>query len=218
MEGMANTPESAVLSAAAEAVNWRHAGEADGPRKGVRSIIFPKEPPQLEAVLSANDPNIDPVDGHSIAYEAILQGRQHFENPPVLLKIDSESIRSNPMMFGQVPEWMASARQVAVGSKRRVLENGDDKMNSSDEDDENMVADKLTGMYTSEMDPKTGPIKLTSVQVALQRATAQALKEHTAIARESSPPTIESERQATPLTSPVNSDDEAGPRISVGMR
>jgi hypothetical protein len=95
IDGMANTRDSAILSAAAEAVNWRHAGEPAGARKGQRVIVFPKELPQLEAVLASNDPSIDPEDGHSIAYEAILQGRQQFEHPPVFLKDDSEPVLSS---------------------------------------------------------------------------------------------------------------------------
>jgi hypothetical protein len=176
LDGMANTRESAALSAAVEAVNWSHAGEPDGPRKGQRIIIFPKELPQLEAVLSSNDPNVDQEDGHSIAYEAILLGRQQFENPPVLLKEDSEPVLSNPAMAEKVQAWMAISKQVAVGNRRRVLEDGDDKMNSSD-DDERMKPDELTGMYTSEMDPKAGPHKLTRGQAAYQRAAGKARKE-----------------------------------------
>jgi hypothetical protein len=49
-------------------------------------------------------------------------------------------------------------------------------MNSSDEDDPNMKPDELTGMYTSEIDPKKGPIKLTQAQVVAQKAAAQASK------------------------------------------
>jgi hypothetical protein len=177
LDGMANTRESAVLSAAVEAVNWRHAGEPSGPRKGQRVIIFPNELPQLEAVLSSNDPNVDPEDGHPIAYEAILQCRQQFERPPVLLKEDSEPVLGNPFMAEKVQAWMATSKQVAVGNRRRVLENGDDKMNSSDEDDEHMKPDELTDTYTSEMDPKAGPHKLTQKQAAYQRATGRARKE-----------------------------------------
>jgi hypothetical protein len=55
LDGMANTRESAILTAAAEAVVWRHAYELDGPRKGQRVIIYPKDLPQLEAVLSTED-------------------------------------------------------------------------------------------------------------------------------------------------------------------
>jgi hypothetical protein len=78
IDGMANFRESAILSAAAEAVTWRHAHEVDGPRKGQRVVIYPKDLPQLEAVLNSGDPNIDSADGHSIAYNAILQARQKF--------------------------------------------------------------------------------------------------------------------------------------------
>jgi hypothetical protein len=65
-DGMANTRESAVLSAAAAPLIWRHAGEPDGPRKGQRIVVFPKDLPQLEGVLASRDPQIDPVDGHPI--------------------------------------------------------------------------------------------------------------------------------------------------------
>jgi hypothetical protein len=39
-EGMANTRDSALLYAAAEAVTWNHASQPDSPRKGQRVIIF----------------------------------------------------------------------------------------------------------------------------------------------------------------------------------
>jgi hypothetical protein len=97
-----------------------------------------------------------------------------FENPPVVLKEDSEIIISDPVVSEKVPEWMAIAKQVATGNRRRVLENGDNKMNSSDEDDPDMQPDVLTGMCTEGMDPEKGPIKLTQAQVAAQKAAAKA--------------------------------------------
>jgi hypothetical protein len=69
-EGMANTRDSALLYAAAEAVTWNHASQPDSPRKGQRVIIFPKDLPQLEEFLATSDPNVDPEDGHPLAYEA----------------------------------------------------------------------------------------------------------------------------------------------------
>jgi hypothetical protein len=47
-------------------------------------------------------------------------------------------------------------------------------LNSSDEDDEKMVADEEHGMYTDGMDPKAGPIHLTTSQAAVQRLYAKA--------------------------------------------
>jgi hypothetical protein len=61
-----------------------------------------------------------------------------------------------------------------VGNRRRVLEDGDDKLNSSDEDDEKMKPDEPTDVYTAEMDPKAGPRKLSQAEAARQRAMAQA--------------------------------------------
>jgi hypothetical protein len=173
---MANPRDSAVLSAAAEAVTWQDPQECEVPRKGQRVVIYPKDLPQLEAVLNAGDPNIDSVDGHPIAYEAILRANQSFENHPIFLKEDSEQITNHPEFSEKVPEWMAITKQVATGNRKRVLENGDDKMNSDDSDDPDMKPDELTGMYTEGMDPEKGPVQLTKKQVASQKAVTQALK------------------------------------------
>jgi hypothetical protein len=78
---------------------------------------------------------------------------------------------NDELLSGNVQEWMAISQQVATGSHRRVLEDGIDVWNSSDEDDEKMKPDELTGMYTAEMDPKQGPQKLTQHQAAVLRAT-----------------------------------------------
>jgi hypothetical protein len=167
LDGMANTRESAVLPAVVEEVSWQHAGEPAGRRKGQRGIVYPKDISQLPAVLSTRNPNIDNEDGHPIAYQAILQHSDGYEKPPVFLRDDSEPVISDPVMSGRVPEWMASAEQMATG---------EDKMNSSDEDDPKMKPDELTGTYTSEMDPKAGPRKLSQAEAAHQRAAAQAIR------------------------------------------
>jgi hypothetical protein len=175
-DSMANTQESAILAAAAEAVSWRHALELDGPRKSQRVVIYPKEVSQLEEVLSAGDPNIDSADGHSVAYEIILQKSQEFANPPIFLNEENARSVDDPYIAQNVSEWMAVTKQLATGNRRCVLEDGADKMNSSDEDDPDMKPDVLTGMYTSEMDPEKGPIQLSQSQVAAQKAAAHALK------------------------------------------
>jgi hypothetical protein len=200
-EGMADTSDSALLAAAAEAVSWNHASQPDQPRKGKRVIIFPKELVQLEEFLATVDPNVDPEDGHPIAYAKILEEAQKFELAPRFIKEDSEVVANDPVLSANVPEWMAKAQQVATGSHRRVLENGRDIENSEDEDDEDMKPDELHNMYTAEMDPKEGPKVLTPSEVAYQRAAGRALK--SAI---QPPPTPE--RKPTPLTSPTNSDEE----------
>jgi hypothetical protein len=154
LEGMANTKEGAVLTAAVEAVTWKHCFEPDeGPRKGQRVAIYPKEMTQLELVLSTGDPSIDNVDGHPIAYAHLLQAAQSYEHPPIFLKEDSEQITSNEETATKVPMWMNIAAQVATGNRRMVLEDGPDKMNSDDDDAlEEEHGDKLAGMHTPEMD------------------------------------------------------------------
>jgi hypothetical protein len=177
LDGMANTRDSAVLSAVVEAVAWCHAGEPAGSRKGQRVIVYPKDIPQFDALLRGRDPNIDSTDGHPIAYQAILQHSDGYEKPPVFLSENSEPVVSDPAMAIRVPEWMAASRQIAVGNRQRTLEDGDDKMDSSDEDDPKMQPDILTGVYTAEMDPKQGPRKLSQAEAAYQRAVAQARRE-----------------------------------------
>jgi hypothetical protein len=173
-EGMANTRDSALLCAAVEAVTWNHASQPDEPRKGQRIIIFPKDLPQLGEFLATSDPNVDPEDGHPIAYEAILRESQKFELTPLFLREDCSAVTNDPILAASVPEWLAKSRQVATGNRRRVLEDGADVMSSSDEDDPDMVPDKETGMYTAEMDPKAGPRTLSQAEAMRQRMIAKA--------------------------------------------
>jgi hypothetical protein len=135
-EGLANTKESAILSAAVEAVTWTHALEddIDGPRKGQRVIIYPKEMTNLEQVLETSDLSIDTEDGHTAADIAILQARQCFETPPVFLKADHPLITSDPQVSQSVPRWMNTAARVATRCRQNVLEDGPDVMHSDDED------------------------------------------------------------------------------------
>jgi hypothetical protein len=171
---MANTRDSALLYAAAEAVTWNHASQPDEGRKGQRIIIFPRDLPQLEEFLATADPNVDSEDGHPIAYEAILRESQKYETPPLFVKEDSAFVTDDPVLAANVPEWLAKSRQVATGGRRRVLEDGIDVTSSSDEDDPKMKPDEESGMYTSEMDPKAGPQLLSSAQAMRQRFFAKA--------------------------------------------
>jgi hypothetical protein len=156
----------------------------------------------LEAVLGTGDPNLDSSDGHPIAHEVILRESQTYEHPPVFVKEDSEHVTNDEVLSEKVSGWMAIARQVATGSDKRVLEDGDDKWDSDEEDDPNMKADELTGMYTAGMDPKNGPIKLTNRQVAAQNAAAVA-------PRPSSPESVSvPERQPTPMSSDTEDQSE----------
>jgi hypothetical protein len=130
----------------------------------------------LDDSLSTCDPNVDSEDGHPIAYEAILRESQKFENTPLFLREDCDAVSNNPLLAANVPEWLAKSKQVATGNRRRVLEDGLDVMSSSDEDDPNMQPDKLTGMYTAEMDPKAGPHKLSQAEASRQRVAAKAIR------------------------------------------
>jgi hypothetical protein len=178
LDGMVSSRDSALLSAAVEAVKWKHPLELERPRKVQRVIIYPKNSPQLDAFLSSGgDPNVSTRDGHPIAFNSLLQESCAFETPPTFLREDSEEAATDPRLAGRTSVWMALSRQVAVGNRRRVLEDGIDVMDSDEQDDPDLKPDKLTGMYTAEMDPKQGPHKLSQSEAAWQRAAAQARKE-----------------------------------------
>jgi hypothetical protein len=189
LEGMANSRESANLSAAVDAVTWKHCLEPDdGPRKGQRVVIYPKEISQLETILKAGDPNIDAEDGHPIAYPQLLEVTQKYEHPPFFLREDSEQITQDPIMSAKVPVWMNTAAQVATGNRKMVLEDGPDKLNSDDDDAlEDVKPDEEKGIYTAGMNSKQGPVKLTRAQVAVQKAAAQAQKTLSVPPRSQSP-------------------------------
>jgi hypothetical protein len=175
LEGMANTRDSALLCAAAEAVTWNHASPPDENRKGQRVVIFPKELVQLEAFLATSDPCVDPDDGHPLAYETITRESAKFETPPLFVKADSEFVANDPILSAKVQIWLAQSRQVATGGRRRVLEDGRDVVNSSDEDDSDMEADVEEGMYTVGMDPLKGPVRLSSAEAMRQRLIGKAM-------------------------------------------
>jgi hypothetical protein len=101
---------------------------------------------------------------------------QEFETTPLFLREDCSVVTNDPLLAANVPEWLAKSKQVAIGNRRRVLEDGIDVMSSSDEDDPNMKPDKEKDMYTAEMDPNAGPHKLSQAEVARQRVSAQAFR------------------------------------------
>jgi hypothetical protein len=154
-DGMADTKEAAILSAVAEAVAWKNEAlePEDPPRKGQRVVIYPKDLVQLDTVLSTGDPNVDSESGHPIAYERILAHAQTFENPPIFIKADADSITTDPKLSESVPSWMCTAERIATGSRRRVPEDGPDTWNSDDEANEDVEPDKVVGAYKPEMDP-----------------------------------------------------------------
>jgi hypothetical protein len=94
--------------------------------------------------------------------------------------------------------------RVATGSRRRVLEDGPDVMNSDDEDSKvEEHGDKLTGMYVNGCS-SLEQARLTEQQAQAQRASATFSGSLVPFV----PLVSEPERKPTPLTSPVNSDDE----------
>jgi hypothetical protein len=185
-------------------------------------IIYPKEMWGLEEVLATGDPNADPEDGHPIACQRIFSAAEQFETTPTFLKEDCEAILSDPKKAELVPQWMCLAERAAIGSRPRVLEDGPDTPNSDDEAKEDVKADELTGMYTSEMDPKLGPKTLSPQEAARQRATAQASRDAEKLTSSpsrfttSSTPEVSSDfgnsivnsAQSSRQSTPMNSDNE----------
>jgi hypothetical protein len=224
LDGMANTKEAAILSAVAEAVTWKNEAlePEDPPRKGQRVVIYPKDLVQLDAVLSTGDPNVNPESGHSIAYERILAHAQTFENPPIFIKADPESVTADPKYAELVPVWMCTAERIATGTRRRVPEDGPDTWHSDDEAVEDVEPDKELNAYTPEMDPKLGPKVLTAQEAARMRAAANALSSSRSSGFSTSTSDVSSDSgnsivpsrvpspQSTRQSTPLNSDDDEG--------
>jgi hypothetical protein len=180
-EGMADTKDSALLAAVAEAVSWNHAALPDQPRPGQRVIIYPGHLTQMDEFLATCETDDGQDQGHEAAYNSILESQAKYENTPIIVNESSKYVTNDPMLSQCVPGWMSIAEQIATGCRHRTLEDGRDVMNSDEEDDESMEPDKLTGCYTAEMlgpdgKPKMGLPKLSAAEANRQRAAARAAK------------------------------------------
>jgi hypothetical protein len=174
LSGDVRSREAAILSAMVEAVTWKHALEdaVPGPRKGQRVIIYPKDLTGLPQVLATRNVVVPDEEDHSELYAAILQASDSFESPPIFLREDCEQITSDPVWSVEVPKWMITAARVATGSRRQVLENGPDVMNSGDEDAvKEEHGEELTGMYAPGR-ASLDQARLTEEQAQEQRAAA----------------------------------------------
>jgi hypothetical protein len=97
-----------------------------------------------------------------------------------------------------VAEWMKIAELIAIGNFRQVKDDGPDVMSSESDSENEDHGEEIpdTSAYTSEIIGEDGkrkmdPVKLTRHQAAVQRAQYQAVS-----------------TKVTPITTPVNSDDE----------
>jgi hypothetical protein len=84
-DGMADTKDSAHLTAVADAVSWNHPSQPDQPRQGQRIVIYPEHLTQMDEFLTTCDPNVDPEDGHPLAYATILQEQAKYEITPIIV-------------------------------------------------------------------------------------------------------------------------------------
>jgi hypothetical protein len=140
----------------------------------------------------------DDLEDHSELYSAILAESDTFEKPPLFLREDADQITSHPVWAIEIAKWMFTAAKVATGNRPRVLQDGPDVMNSDDEDAKKEDhGEELQGVYAQ------GCSSLEQARLTEQQAQAQR-----AAAFSSSIAFPEPERKPTPLTSPVNSDDE----------
>jgi hypothetical protein len=93
-----------------------------------RVVICPPSWEKLEAVLSTGDISPDLENGHGIAYQRILDACASFENPPRFFSSHSKDFGGLEILE-KVPEWMHIAKEVSIGGRRQVLEDGNKQMN-----------------------------------------------------------------------------------------
>jgi hypothetical protein len=179
IEDMPNIRESAIRTAAAEAVEWSHPIEpaiSDGKRVSPRIVVYPADMPHIEESLSGFSQNpSEAEDGSHIAFAKILEHSAGYASPPSFLREDCSEIQNDPELVATVPLGLSIAAQVSVGSRDFVSETGPDVMNSSDEDSpQEERGDVLSGMYTSGLE---APVVLSQSEAARQRAAAEQLKQ-----------------------------------------
>jgi hypothetical protein len=130
LPGMKNEEKSAALVAVAETVEWKHAVEPVGlKRKGQRVVIFPPILDNLEEVLATGDSSCDPKPSHDVAYLRIFTTCQSFENPPIFYSSESPSLAGTEIA-DKDPLWMNTAKEISIGDRRQVLEDGNDVCDS----------------------------------------------------------------------------------------
>jgi hypothetical protein len=126
IDGMTNSRESAILSAAAESVEWTHPMEPtiDGKRVSPRIIVYPSDMPSIDEALSDFSQNPSESDDCShIAFAKILEHSAGYVSPPVFLREDCSEVQNDPEMAIAVPKGLALATQVSVGGRDYTLEN-----------------------------------------------------------------------------------------------
>jgi hypothetical protein len=194
--------ESVALSAVCDAIAWRHALEINSDldllRTQQRVIVYPTILKGMMRILESGDCRTDPDGGRESIYPKIAEEFHTYAYPPVLLCEDSPATKEWPGLSEHVAEWMKVAELIAVGSFRQVKEDGRDVM-SSESDSENSDHGEQwedRERFTSEMIGEDGkrimcPVKLSRHQVAVQMAQHK-----------------DATTKVTPVTTPVNSDDE----------
>jgi hypothetical protein len=180
LEGMPNTRTPAILSAAVEAVVWKHPVEAvtpEGKRCSPRTVFYPADmPPIAEELGEFVSHSSDLEEGKHVAYAAIAEKVGEMDPLPNFFRDDSDMIRNDPILSVDVPRMLNTAAQVSVGCRDFVLENGPDVLHSSDEDaPEDDRGDVLTGMYIGDLKTR---VTLSQSEVASQKAAVHALKSH----------------------------------------
>jgi hypothetical protein len=176
IDGMPNSRTSAILFAAAEVVTWVHPMETTSPkgkRISPRIIVYPADMPQIEEELHEfnSDPSERP-EGKYLAYAQVCEKFANFTSTPHFIREDSEEIR-NDSVLAAVPELLTLAAQVSIGGRNRVLGEGPNVSNSSDEDSpEEERGEVLTGMYTGDL---KAPIILSQPDAARLRAAGHQL-------------------------------------------
>jgi hypothetical protein len=173
--GMPNDANSTALVAIAEAVEWKHAFEPSSEKRQRQCVvIYPPTSDKLEEVLATGDSNRDPEAGHDMACQRIFEACASFEQLPRFYSSSSPELLASEV-GSKVAEWMHTAKQVSVGGRKQVLEDGNDVCDSESDSENEDHGEVLSGMYTSKIpvdkegNPLSAAYKLSPEQVAAQR-------------------------------------------------
>jgi hypothetical protein len=108
IDGMPNTRTSAILSAAVEAVVWKHPNEKkteDGKRESPRMILYPDDIPPITEEVEAFIANPSKLEENKhLAYAQIADSLGECVVPPAFCRSDSETVQGDSVFAAAAPE------------------------------------------------------------------------------------------------------------------
>jgi hypothetical protein len=128
---------------------------------------------KLEEVLATGDTSWDPEPSHAVVYQRIFAACASFEKTSIFYSSESPQIGATEI-GSKVPEWMHTVKEISIGGRRQVLEDGNDVCDSESDSENEDHGEVLTGcckgiLVDKDGNPLSAEHKLAQEQVAALR-------------------------------------------------